>query len=546
MSDTLKIGEWFVKPASGQVSNDQTEHRLEPKVMAVLVFLAENPGRIVTRAELEQAVWAGSVVTYEALTVTINKIRAAFEDNPRNPVYIETLAKRGYRLIAPVSREPGKADTTDRILPAANFRKRNFIVFGLLALLAVISIYLFFLSGKSADELPRNVPSIAVIPFANNNNDPGQDYFAAGITEYLITDLSRLSSLQVIARNSVLGFNSKDIDLESIRELLNTQYVLTGSVLKSQRRIRIAVQLIDVSKGVQVWADRFDRKLDDLFVVQNEITKHIINKLVSSNPAFKRRSYTTNHEAHDYYIRGNALYVSISKEGNSLAREMFFKAIENDPKFASAYSAIALTYIDDYRRKWVNSLLSGVDKAFEYANKAIVIDENSPTAYMVLSYAYLYGSKDPEKSIKAARQAIKLSPNYADAYAIIGSAYSFEGRSVDAIRINQHAIRLNPSSSNIYLANLGRDYYFLDQPKKAIANLEEAIFRNENYLNAHLYLAATYASMNQIDEARWEREKILVHDPEFSLNYWAETQPYTSKARLARMVDDLRKAGLPD
>lgn len=285
-------------------------------------------------------------------------------------------------------------------------------------------------------------------------------------------------------------------------------------------------------------------------MVQDEIINKIITELVQqvglSHQEFRSRNYTVNHEAHDYYIRGTALYTSISKEGNSLAREMFLKAIEIDSYFASAYSAIALTYIDDYRRKWGEDPTGAVERAYEYANKAIVIDPNTATAHVVLAYAHLYGRKQPEKSIVAARHAIKLYPNYADAYAIIGSAYSFVDRSVDAIRINKHAIRLNPTSSYIYLSNLGRDYYFLNRHDEAIESLQDATFRNENYLNAHLYLAATYASLQRLDDASWEVEKILILEPEFSLKYWAETQPYKSKARRDYIVADLRKAGLPD
>ena len=548
MQDILKIGDWIVESSSGLIFKDDKEHRLEPKAMEVLVYLAENAGEIVTRSELEESVWQGSIVTYEALTVTINKIRAALEDDSRKPRYIKTLAKRGYRLIASVNTNKTSTQNTPTDKQKISI-KPAFIIAIIITLL--FSAFLFYPNINNQQlKLPQNVPSIAVIPFANNNNDPVQDYFAAGITEYLITDLSRLPNLLVTSRNSVLGFNSKTLDLKNVGETLNTEYVLTGSVLKDKNRIRIAVQLTDVSNGVQLWAYRFDRKVDDLFAVQDEIINKIITELVKqvglTHQEFRSRNHTASHEAHDYYIRGNALYTSISKEGNSLAREMFLKAIEIDSLFASAYSAIALTYIDDYRRKWGENSTSAVEHAFEYANKAIVIDQTNAVAHVVLAYAQLYGRKHPEKSIVAARQAIKLYPNYADAYAIIGSAYSFVDRSVDAIRINKHAIRLNPTSSYIYLSNLGRDYYFLNRQDKAIASLQDAIFRNENYLNAHLYLAATYASLNQIDNANWEVEKTLILDPEFSLKYWAETQPYKSKSRLARMVADLRKAGLSD
>lgn len=543
MKGTFKIGDWNVDSVSGRVFNGDIEHRLEPKSMAVLVYLADHVGEIVSRIELEESVWKGSVVTYEALTVTINKIRAAFEDDSRNPVYIETLAKRGYRLIAAVNNTP-KIE-----LPfPSEFKKYIPYVIGLIVIIAGFLLLLNFNDNNEELELLEDVPSIAVIPFSNNNNDPAQDYIAAGITEYLITDLSRLSTLLVTSRNSVLGFNSNTVNLKDIKQLLNTRYILTGSVLKDKQKIRIAVQLVDTSNGIQLWADRFDRNTKDLFSIQDEIVKKIVTELVKqvgkSNPEFKSRNYTTNYQAHDYYIRGNALYTSISKEGNSLAREMFLKAIEFDENFASAYSAIALTFIDDYRRKWGEDPAGAVDRAFEYANKAVVIDNNAAVAHVVLAYAHLYGRKRTDRAIAAAKQAIMLYPNYADAYAIIGSAYSFSDRSKDAIRVNKHAMRLNPTSSYIYFSNLGRDYYFLNQQEKAIESLQSAIFKNENYLNAHLYLAATYASLNQLDDANWEVEKIQILDPEFSLSYWAGTQPYRSKSRLEKITTDLKKAGL--
>lgn len=380
MQKKLKIGEWIVESASGLLFKDDKEHRLEPKAMAVLVYLAENAGEIVTRSELEKSVWQGSIVTYEALTVTINKIRAALEDDSRNPRYIETLAKRGYRLIASVDTDK---ISTQVILTTKQKALTNLSYIISIVFVIFISAFLFYQNTNNTQlKLPHNVPSISVIPFANINNDPVQDYFAAGITEYLITDLSRLSNLLVTSRNSVLGFNSKTLDLKNIGETLNTEYVLTGSVLKDKNQIRIAAQLTDVSNGVQLWADRFDRKVDDLFAVQNEIINKIVTELVKqvglTHQEFRRRNHTANHEAHDYYIRGNALYTSISKEGNSLAREMFLNAIEIDPFFSSAYSAIALTYIDDYRRKWGEDYLSAVDHAFEHANKALSLTKITP------------------------------------------------------------------------------------------------------------------------------------------------------------------------
>jgi len=410
---------------------------------------------------------------------------------------------------------------------------------------------------------------IAVLPFTNLSSDPEKDYVAAGMTEYLITDLSRLSGLMVIARTSVLGFSSEKVNFKDVNDTLGAGYVITGSVQQQQNKLRVAAQLVETTTGVQLWADRFDRTVDDIFVVQDEMIRKIISALgkrlkqsnpSSSGPAYPSllasadehnsstngRLYTSNPKAYDYFIRGKALYTSISKAGNTLARQTFEQAIAVEPEFADAYGAIALTYIDDYRRKWVDDPEKAVDRAFAYANKAIEIDDESAVAHWVLGYAYLYGKKKPERALVEAERALALDPNYADAYAIAASAYSFVGRSEDAIRINEHAVKLNPGGSFIYFTNLGRDNYFLGNSEKAVQNLENAVFRNDNYLNAHIYLAATYAGMGRLEDARWEAGRVLVLDPNFSLSYWAKTQPYTIKARLDRMVTDLKKAGLPD
>ncbi len=580
----FRIGEWTIDPNLGRIFLGEQEVRLEPKAMEVLVYLAEHAGEAVTRRELEENVWGETVVSYEVLTVTINKIRGAFLDNSRKPEFIETLSKKGYRLIAPVSpfeqvpgNEPysGPATSSDAQSKSGFSRAMMFLVGALLVTGLVGNfVYQDLKEVLVKDNITaiidqnRNNISIAVIPFTNNSGDPGKDYFASGMTEYLITDLSRLSSLTVISRNSVQGYNSASANIGTVGKELNVRYVLTGSVQISADKMRVSAQLADASNNIQIWADRFDRKMGDIFAVQDEITQKIISALVAqlSKPEYSKhgqdyaslvlqattlkqsldsRKGTSSLKAYDNYIRGNALYTSISKEGNTLARIMFQRSIKMDPEFAPAYSAIALTHIDDYRRKWVKDPLSAVDRAFEFADKAIAIDKNAAVAHWVLAYAYLYGKKKPEKAIAAAEQAIMLYPNYADAYAIIASAYSFIGRSVDAIRVNKHAMRLNPNSSVIYYANLGRDYYFIGNPQEAIKQLGIAIRRNDNYLNAHLYLAASYANLNQIDEANWQMVQVLGLDPKFSLDYWASTQPYKSSARIDKLVTDLRKAGLP-
>ena len=556
------VGEWLVDPSLGRISRDAEEIHLEPKAMDVLVYLARRPGELVTRMELEDAVWAGTIVSYEALSVTINKIRKAVHDNSRNSQYIETLSKKGYRLVAPVS-FPDDSDSQKTVdtppdpvpvdtVSLAQKRSRMFVFGAALLLIAGVASYLAYQDHNSVitTALNRAETSIAVMPFSNISGDPGQDYLAYGLTEDVTTDLSRLSRLLVISRSSMMGYVGSNVPAQQVGTDMGVNFVLTGSVRRSDDRVRISTQLIDVSNNLQVWAERFDRKITEYVQTQDEITRKIVAALVvrlsDEEQVIISKRYTQNLEAHDYYMRGRALYGSITKEGNNLARQMFYKAIHLDPDFANAYAAIALTYVDDFRRKWGGDPAHAAERALSVAKKAVGLDNKDAVAHMVLAYVYLYGKLNPEQAIKSAQEAILIDPNYADAYAIMASAYSYSNRSDDAIRLNQYAMRLNPTTSVIYYANLGRDYYFTDRLPDAAKNLKEAIKRNYNYLNAHLYLAATFARMDNMEDAKWETEAVRSLDPKFSLAYWAKTQPYQSKKRLDYMVAGMRKAGLPE
>lgn len=556
------VNEWLVDPTVGRMFHGNREVRLEPKAMEVLVYLAEHAGEAVTRRELEDNVWAGTVVSYEALSVTINKLRKALQDDSRESRFIETLSKKGYRLIAPVTypgtaegREPLGPMNENRSEPRVSPRIHRAYIYSIAFLLVLVGSYgSYRIYTDNESPIPANIDqpkaSIAVLPLSNISGNPDQDYIAYGLTEDVITDLSRVSKLLVISRSSVMGYAGANVSAQAVGQDLGVRYVLTGSVRKVGDRIRIATQLTDVTNNVQVWADRYDREIREFVSVQDEITQKIVSALVirlsdDEEVALAQR-YTDNLEAHDYYMRGRALYGAITKEGNNLARKMFNRAIELDPGFARAYGALALTYVDDYRRKWGGKPAESAERALEIARKAVEIDKNAAVAHWVLGYVYLYGKKDIKQAIRSAEQAILLNPSYADAYALLASASSFNARSDDAIRLNKFAMRLNPNSSVIYYANLGRDYYFKNKLPEASKSLKEAITRNYNYLNAHLYLAATLARMGDTDEASWEADEIRSLDSKFSLAYWAKTQPYTSSARLNRMVSDLRKAGVPE
>lgn len=380
----FRVGDWLVEPAVGGLTRDGQTVKLEPRVMDLLVYLAGRPGRVLSREELEQAIWAGTVVGYDALTSAIIKLRKAFDDDSRHPWLIETVPKRGYRLIAPVtedvtatSPEPtAEADAaaspaleTQAVTPAPPATKpqsagRSWRRLALAALVVVVLASLvvlwFALDRTPPDTDPGAVPtpstSIAVLPFANLSGDPDFEYFSDGITEDITTDLSKVSSLLVIARNSAFAYKAQPLSLKSVAEALHVRYILEGSVRRSGADIRINAKLIDAETGSHLWVERYDRHIQDIFAVQDDVTRNIVAALALTltDQEKKRvaRRYSHSIEAYDLLLRGQSFYARSTKEDNARARALYLRAIEIDPTFARAHAAVALTHTEDFRHGW--------------------------------------------------------------------------------------------------------------------------------------------------------------------------------------------------
>ncbi|MCG6861783.1 MAG: winged helix-turn-helix domain-containing protein, partial [Chromatiaceae bacterium] len=271
------VGDWLVDPRSNELHRDSARVKLEPKVMRVLCVLAERPGSVVAREDLESRVWAGMVVTSDAVTNTIIKLRKVFGDDSRNPRYIETISKTGYRLIAEVkpgstaTAAPGSLHSWEGLRPAR----------WLVPLLVVLLLGAWLASRDYGTEDSRSeqYPRVAVLPFENLSADPKQDYFADGITEDLITDLSKVSGLEVIARNSAFAYKGSREREQAIAADLGVAYLLKGSVRRSGDRIRINARLTDGRDGDNLWADRYDSQIEDVFDIQDEITTRIVTAL---------------------------------------------------------------------------------------------------------------------------------------------------------------------------------------------------------------------------------------------------------------------------
>lgn len=565
----FRLGEWTVEPASGQLRQGDMTRKLEPRVMDLLMALAQRPGEVLSREQLEQEVWSGRVVGYDALSSAIIKLRKALGDDPYQPRYIETISKKGYRLIAQCSDAASSSapvpEAAGGVQPAAAAASVPFKpVWSLIAVLTfalIIALLFWWLSWQeqAGDEkspaIPATsgvaaaLPSIAVLPFrSSHNGDTAQSWFSDGITEDLITDLSRLSSLRVIARNSVFGFKHSNPEPRDVARMLGARYIVQGSIRRADRQVRINVTFVDGHSGLNLWAARFDGSLDEVFVLQDQVVKKIVTalslRLSETERAALDRRLTDNLDALQEYFWGRANYGSSTKLENEATRKRYRRAIELDPDFAQAYAALALTHLDDWRRQWSRDREESIRQAFALANKAIAIDPSVPQAYFTLGYIYLYTRDDHDRAIVEARKALALDPNFADGYALLSSAHFFRGEPEKSLPLDRKAMTLNPASSFLYYVHLGRSYYFQGDYRRALRAFRQADTRNHTYVTNHVWLAATHAQLDQPDEAAWEVDQIHILQPDFSLPHWLTTRPFRNSAHRTHLVAGLRKAGL--
>ncbi len=398
---------------------------------------------------------------------------------------------------------------------------------------------------KMALPLPDK-PSIAVLPFANMSGDPEQEYFSDGITEDLITDLSKISGLFVISRNSVFTYKGKAVKVEEVGQELGVKYVLEGSVRKARNRVRITAQLVDTTTGGHLWAERYDRDLRDIFALQDEVTQKIVTALVVKLTEDEQerlvRKGTDNLEAYDYALRGMDYFFRFTKEANGQARQMFGKAIDLDPKYALAHTWLGWTHWVDYSFGWSQDPQS-LEGAFELAQRAISLDDSVSEAHALLGKVHLW-KRHHDLAIAELEKTLSLNRNYADGLTGLGEALYFAGRPEEAIGLVKKAMRLNPKYPVWYLLNLGHAYFLTGRYEEAITTLKRVINRNPNFWPAYIYLAASYVELGQEEKARIEASEVLRINPNFSLEAGRQRLPYKDKAVLEHLFDILRKAGL--
>lgn len=397
----------------------------------------------------------------------------------------------------------------------------------------------------TAPALPDK-PSIAVLPFVNLSHDPEQEYFSDGITEDLITDLSKLTGLFVISRNSVFVYKDKAIKPEDVSHELGVRYMLEGSVRKAGNRVRITAQLIDATWDYHLWAERYDRELQDIFELQDEVTQKIVAalavKLTVAEQQRLRRPPTENLDAYDCYLRGLEYYFRRTQDANLQARQLFEQAIQLDPQFATAYAYLGRTHLTDLAFQWSQDPDS-LERVFTLGQQAVALDDSQPTAHETLAYAYI-GKKQHAEAIREAQKAVELDPNSADAYATLGEVLSFAGQAEDGLPFIQKAMRLNPRYPVPYLWALGYASYLTGRIDEALVIAKRILIRNPDHQTAHVLLTVIYSELDRLEEARAEAAEILRISPHFSLEAIKQRMPQKDQAALRRYIEGLRKAGL--
>lgn len=404
------------------------------------------------------------------------------------------------------------------------------------------------LEEASALPLPDS-PSVAVLPFTNMSDDPEQEYFSDGMTDDLITDLSRLSGLLVIARHSVFAYKGKTVNMQKISRELGVRYVLEGSVRRAGDQVRINAQLIDATSGYHLWAERYDRDLKDIFALQDEIMQRIVHalkiKLTKEEQERFRLAPTENLEAYDDFLRGWEYFWHLAQKEMAQARQVLEKAVQLDPKYAGAHALLSTAYLNEFVFQW-DPRPQTLERSFELAQQAVALDDSLALAHHALGVIYPW-KKQPDQAIAELKRAIALDPNYANAYAMLADTLNWVGRPEEAIGLMKKAMRLNPHYEQYqawYLYSLGHSYRLAGQTEEAVTTLKRALLTNPDFWPTYIHLAVIYSEQGQEAEARAAAAEVLRINPSFSLELGRQTWPYKDPAQLERDMAALRKAGL--
>jgi len=398
------------------------------------------------------------------------------------------------------------------------------------------------LSEPNVEEFQQH-PSVVVLPLRNLGGNPDEDYFADGISEDLITSLSKFKNLFVIARASAFAYKGKRVRAQDVGRELGVRYVAEGSVRRAGNRIRVSAQLVDTQSGRALWAERYDRNLDDIFAVQDEITEVMVGATAAQIEAAEldRAGQTapSDLQAYGLLLRGQQRISLYTRADNLEAQRFYTSALDHDDHYARALAALSRTLNIDWRYAWSDSPQATIDRALDLAQQAVLLDPDDARGHGELGFVHLY-RKEHDAAIAAYQRALALNPNDADLMSDMADALAHSGRSQESVKLLGRAMMLNPFYPDQYLWHLGGAYFNLHDYESAIATLS----RMNNPAEGHRLFAASYAHLNRRKEARYHASKVIETHPRFSLSEWAAAQPDRHRADLEHFIEGLQKAGL--
>jgi TolB-like protein len=501
----LNCGPFELDPATQTLRRGGETLALGSKGALLLEALFQRPGEVVTKSELMDAGWAGLAVEESNLTVQVAMLRKAVGPAPGGGDWIVTVPRVGYRFVTAASPAPPEV---------------------------------------------AKKPSIAVLPFANLSSDPEQTYFCDGLAEEVITALSKLSGLTVMSRNSSFAYRGASFDVRKVAGDLNVQYVLEGSIRRSGDRIRLTAQLCEATSGVHLWAERYDRELTDVFAIQDEVTRQIVDalKLELTPEAIRSSGGTTDVEALELFLRGHALLhaPTLSIEVLKRAVELLRRALERDPSYVRAYEDLSLASIFDYVNRWTDDPNASLLEARRLADKGVELAPGDPAAHHCLARIMNFQG-DSEGFVRETELAIGLNPNHPETNSARGHLCLKRNQPMEAIPYFEAAMHENPSlGATVFgLQNLGQAYFFGGRYETAAALFRERILLMPDSDWSRYFLVAALGQLGRLDEAHTVWAELMAINPKFVL---AERLPRTFHliaGHQEAVLDGWQKAGLP-
>lgn len=556
-SGELRIGDWIVDADHNELRRGADRVRLEPKVIEVLVHLARYAGHVVGREELLSAVWPGVIVGDDALTQAIIKLRKALGDDAHQPKYIETISKRGYRLIAPVEGVTPSGPVQAAPQPFARRHRAAIaavagtLVVGVAAVLAMpqiaklVSMPWPIAADTRGGAQSAGFPTVAVLPLSNLSGDSKRDYFSDGVTEDIINALGRFSGVRVMSRNAVYGFKGKAPSPQTIRTELGARYIVQGSVREADGKVRVAVELSDADKGAQLWSERYDGEGTQLFEIQDKIAKHIVGKLhVKLTQLEQQRVFskpTESLEAYDLVLRARSLIGRQERTANREARALLGQAQKLAPDYADVLTTQCRAEFQRAMYGWVEDVAEGARRAEELCKRALATPDPRFHTQAHAAIASIYSNQNRyEEALRHAERAIALNASDSTALYRSGGTLLYVGRIDEAIAAMETARRFEPHSFDGY--NLAVAYYVAGRYPEALAQTDALLTHIPDNASLHAIRAATLSQLGKGDEARRAADQVRRFSPTFRVEYFGNR--FADPQYTHKLQEGARNAGL--